>query len=185
MEEPTEIIAKLLPFMDDDPGREGLRRTPERYQNFIEEFFTGARDATFDLTVFDNEGYDEMVVQTNIAFYSVCEHHLLPFFGYGAIAYVPDKKIVGLSKLTRTLEHFSHRLQTQERLTTQVTDFLNERLHPKGVGVTLSARHLCMEMRGVSKPGVKTTTACLKGLFKTNHLTRDEFLHTVQTNLIQ
>lgn len=168
--------------MDKHPGREGLDKTPERYQKFLKEFFT---EKPFDVTVFKNEGYDEMVVQTNIAFYSVCEHHLLPFFGYGAIAYVPDAKIVGLSKLARTLEHFSHRLQTQERLTTEVTEFLEDKLSPKGVGVTLTARHLCMEMRGIRKPGTQTTTSCLRGLFKKNPLTRDEFLQTVQTNLIQ
>ncbi|MGH7193295.1 MAG: GTP cyclohydrolase I FolE [Candidatus Saccharimonadales bacterium] len=180
--EPNEIIAQLLTFMDEHPGREGLSRTPERYQKFLKEFFT---EKPFDVTVFKNEGYDEMVVQTNIAFYSVCEHHLLPFFGHGAIAYVPDAKIVGLSKLARTLEHFSHRLQTQERLTTEVTEFLEAKLKPKGVGVTLTARHLCMEMRGIKQPGAQTTTSCLRGLFKKNPLTRDEFLQTVQTNLIQ
>ncbi len=111
MPEPRDNIAELLAYMDADPSREGLSRTPERYQKFLEEFFT---ERPFSLTVFKNEGYDEMVIQTNIAFYSMCEHHLLPFFGYGAIAYVPDEKIVGLSKLTRTLTHFSRRLQTQE-----------------------------------------------------------------------
>src|SRR5665213_2531985 len=135
MSEPSEIITELLQFMDKDPGREGLRDTPERYQKFIKEFF---EDRPFNLTVFENEGYDEMVIQTNIAFYSLCEHHLLPFFGYGAVAYVPNKKIVGLSKLTRTLNHFSRRLQTQERVTTQVAEFLEEKLQPKGIGVVLT-----------------------------------------------
>jgi len=182
MEEPSAIISKLLPHIDEDPDREGLRATPGRYQKFIKEFF---EDRPFDLTVFANEGYDEMVIQTNIAFYSICEHHLLPFFGYGAIAYIPDQKIVGLSKLTRTLTHFSRRLQTQERITTQVAEFLAEKLQPKGIGVVLSGRHLCMEMRGVEKPGTQTTTSCLKGSFKSNSLTRGEFLQIVQSNLIQ
>ena len=180
--DPSDIITELLLQIDENPQREGLQQTPARYQKFIEEFFT---NRPFDLTVFENEGYDEMVIQTNIAFYSMCEHHLLPFFGYGAIAYIPDKKIIGLSKLARTLTHFSHRLQTQERLTTQVAEFLKDKLQPKGIGVVLTGRHLCMEMRGVEKPGTQTTTSCLKGSFKSNALTRSEFLQIVQSNLIQ
>ncbi len=182
MSEPADLVTELLEFMDKEPRREGLRDTPARYQKFIKEFF---EDRPFNLTVFENEGYDEMVIQTNIAFYSLCEHHLLPFFGYGAVAYIPDKKIVGLSKLTRTLSHFSHRLQTQERITTQVAEFLEEKLQPKGIGVVLTARHLCMEMRGVEKPGAQTTTSCLKGSFKANASTRSEFLQIIQSNLIQ
>jgi GTP cyclohydrolase I len=169
----TSTIQELLAYMDADPLREGLKDTPERYAAFLAEFF---EKQTFELTVFPNEGYDEMIVQASIAFYSICEHHLLPFFGYGSIAYIPNKHIVGLSKLPRTLEHFSHRLQTQERLTTQVAEFLSDKLQPKGVGVILSARHLCMEMRGTEKPGTQTTTSCLKGSFKTNSSTRSEFL---------
>ncbi len=177
-----DSIIELLKYMDPEPGREGLSKTPERYRKFIREFFT---EKPFNFTVFKNESYDEMVIQTNIAFYSMCEHHLLPFFGYGAIAYVPDKHIVGLSKLARTLEHFSRHLQTQERITTQVTEYLQDKLSPKGVGVVLTARHLCMEMRGIQKPGTQTTTSCLKGSFKRNPLTRSEFLQIVQSNLIQ
>jgi GTP cyclohydrolase IA len=182
VEEPSEIIAKLLGHMDKDPAREGLKATPARYQRFIKEFF---EDRPFDFTVFDNEGYDEMVIQTNIAFYSLCEHHLLPFFGYGTVAYIPRDKIIGLSKLARTLDHFSRRLQTQERLTTQVAELLQEKLQPKGIGVVLTARHLCMEMRGIEKPGTQTTTSCLKGSFKANASTRSEFLQIIQSNLIQ
>lgn len=182
MTEPSDIIAQLLKNLDDDPGREGLQKTPERYQRFIKEFF---EHQPLRVTVFENENYDEMVIQTNIAFYSICEHHLLPFFGYGAVAYIPDKKIVGLSKLARTLDHFSRRLQTQERITTQVADFLETKLQPKGIGVVLTARHLCMEMRGVEKPGTQTTTSCLKGSFKSNASTRSEFLQIIQSNLIQ
>jgi len=182
MSGPRDHIAELLEFMDAEPHREGLRKTPVRYEKFIKEFFTAK---PFDVTVFKNEGYDEMVIQTNIPFYSLCEHHLLPFFGYGAIAYVPDEKIVGLSKLARTLDHFSRRLQTQERLTTQVTEFLEGKLKPKGIGVVLTGRHLCMEMRGIEKPGTQTTTSSLRGSFKKNSLTRGEFLQIVQSNLIQ
>jgi GTP cyclohydrolase I len=129
--------------------------------------------------MFDNEGYDEMVLQTNIPFYSICEHHLVPFFGTGAIAYIPDQKIVGLSKLARTLDHFSRKLQNQERITIDVANFLMEALAPKGVGVVLEARHLCMEMRGVQKPGTVTTTSCVKGNFKSRAATRAEFLRIV------
>ena len=183
MSKPSDLIAELLPYLDKQPGREGLQATPDRYERFIKEFFEAP---PFDVTVFANEeGYDEMVVQTNIPFYSLCEHHLLPFFGYGAIAYIPKQKIVGLSKLARTLDHFSRRLQTQERITTQVAEFLEAKLQPKGIGVVLMARHLCMEMRGVGKPGTKTTTSCLQGLFKANASTRSEFLQIIQSNLIQ
>lgn len=182
MSEPSDLISELLKHMDKDPGREGLRKTPARYQKFLKEFFV---EKPFNVTVFKNEGYDEMVIQTNIAFYSMCEHHLLPFFGHGAIAYVPDKHIVGLSKLARVLEHFSRRLQTQERITTQVAGYLQDKLEPQGVGVVLTARHLCMELRGIEKPGTQTTTSCLKGTFKSNALTRGEFLQIVQSNLIQ
>lgn len=182
MSEPSDIIADLLKIIDEDPEREGLRATPARYQRFVKEFF---ESRPFDVTVFENEGYDEMVIQTNIAFYSLCEHHLLPFFGYGAVAYIPNKKIVGLSKLARTLDHFSRRLQTQERITTQVAEFLEDKLEPKGIGVVLTARHLCMEMRGVEKPGTQTTTSCLKGSFKANASTRSEFLQIIQNNLVQ
>lgn len=180
--ETRDIIAELLERLDQEPQREGLKATPDRYQRFVKEFFDVR---PFDMTVFANEGYDEMVVQTNIAFYSICEHHLLPFFGYGAIAYIPDKKVVGLSKLARTLDHFSRRLQNQERITTQVAEYLQQKLEPKGVGVLLNARHLCMEMRGVEKPGTQTKTSCLKGSFKANASTRGEFLQIVQNDLLQ
>lgn len=174
---PSQIITELLPYLDKDPSREGLQDTPKRYEKFLKEFF---EEKPFTLTVFESEGYDEMVIQTNIPFFSICEHHLVPFFGYGAIAYIPDKKIVGLSKLARTLTHFSRRLQNQERITSQTADFLYDTLQPKGVGVILTGRHLCMEMRGVEKPGTETTTSCLRGVFKSNPDTRSEFLQFVR-----
>jgi GTP cyclohydrolase I len=175
--EPADIIKDLLPYLDADHSRDGLHDTPRRYAEFIAEFFNAP---SLDLSVFPNEGYDEMIVESKIAFYSVCEHHLLPFFGYGSIAYIPNKNVVGLSNLARTLEHFSQRLQTQERLTTQVAEFLADKLQPKGVGVILTARHLCMEMRGIKKADTQTTTSCLKGSFKANASTRSEFLQIVQ-----
>ena len=182
MSDLSPIIKQLVEYLDEHPEREGLQDTPRRYAAFVKEFFDVQ---SFDLTVFKNEGYDEMIIQSNIPFYSICEHHLLPFFGYGSIAYIPNEHIVGLSKLARTLDHFSHRLQNQERITTQVAEYLNDRLYPKGVGVILTARHLCMEMRGTKKPGTQTTTSCLKGSFKTKSSTRSEFLQIVQNNLIQ
>ncbi len=165
-------VASILKFID-DPAREGLRQTPKRYQRFLEDFTT---PAPFHPTTFASEGYDEMILQTDIPFYSLCEHHLVPFFGTGVIAYIPNKRIIGLSKLARTLEHFSRRLQNQERITSQVADYLLDTLEPKGVGVILHARHLCMEMRGVRKPGTQTTTSSLRGCFKTRSQTRNEFL---------
>jgi GTP cyclohydrolase I len=166
-------IKALLAEVDTDPSREGLQDTPARYARFIKEF---VNPPEFNPTVFEGEGYDKMIVQDNITFYSLCEHHMLPFFGIGTIGYIPKQKIIGLSKLARTLETFSRRLQNQERITMQVADYLEEILSPKGVGVVLTARHLCMEMRGVSKPNACTTTSTLRGLFKSNSQTRLEFL---------
>ena len=171
------IVSQLIKHMDSNPEREGLVETPMRYEKFLKEFFS---EKPFKLTVFEAEGYDEMVVQTNIPFFSVCEHHLVPFFGFASIAYIPNKKIVGLSKMARMLDHFSRRLQNQERITSQVADLLYKSLDAKGVGVVLSGRHLCMEMRGIEKPGTVSTTSCLRGVFKTNPKTRDEFLKFVQ-----
>ena len=168
--------------MDKDPGREGLHKTPARYQKFVKEFFA---EKPFNVTVFKNEGYDEMVIQTNIAFYSMCEHHLLPFFGYGAIAYVPDKHIVGLSKLARILEHFSRRLQTQERITTQVAEYLQDKLKPQGVGVVLSGAapvHGNARHREARHPDDHLV---LERQFQEELLTAGEFLQIVQSNLIQ
>ena len=169
----ADHIKPIIQQIDAQPNREGLAQTPVRYQRFLEEF---TAPPVFNPTVFDSEGYDEMVIQDNIVFYSLCEHHLLPFFGRGTIAYIPDRKIIGLSKLARTLEHFSRRLQNQERITGQVADYLQEILSPKGVGVILTARHLCMEMRGVSKPNTFSSTSALRGCFSSRPQTRSEFL---------
>lgn len=174
MSDIREYIRSIIESVDDNPDREGLADTPRRYQAFLDEFLSPTE---FNPTVFTNEGYSEMVIQRNITFYSMCEHHLLPFFGTATVAYIPDKKIIGLSKLSRVVDHFSRRLQNQERVTTQIANFLNKELSPKGVGVVLTARHLCMEMRGIEKPGAETTTSCLKGLFKTDASTRSEFLN--------
>ncbi len=173
MDKIEQLTTQLLKEIEPGSLREGLQETPARHAAFWQEFLS---PPGFTPTVFSSEGYDEMVVQTDIPFYSLCEHHLLPFFGVGTVAYIPDKKIIGLSKLARMLEHFSRRLQNQERITNQVAECLQEAVLPKGVGIILTARHLCMEMRGTRKAGVYTTTSALKGVFKSHPQTRGEFL---------
>lgn len=177
MSDIERITRELINAVDQNPDREGLVETPERVARFYEEFFTKHE---LKLTTFENEGYDEMVVQLDIPFYSLCEHHILPFFGVGHVAYIPDTQIVGLSKLSRVLDHFAHRLQNQERITTQVADYLYDILRPRGVGVVLSARHMCMEMRGVRKIGAETTTSSLRGTFKAKEATRAEFFQIIK-----
>ena len=170
-------VTRLLQYFGEDVTREGLQETPKRYVKFFKQFLT---IPDWNFTTFSSEGYDEMIVQTNIPFYSLCEHHIAPFFGYGHIAYVPKDKIVGLSKLARTLDLFAHKLQNQERITTQVAEFLQEKLEAKGVAVSLSAKHMCMEMRGVEKHDTWTTTTKLIGCFKDNHEARLEFFNTIK-----
>lgn len=156
----------------DDPQREGLRDTPKRYIKFLREFTS---HEPFTFTTFDGEGTDEMIVQTGIPFYSLCEHHMAPFFGTAHIAYIPNGKIVGLSKLARCLDHYARRLQNQERITTQVAERLMEELNPKGVAVVLQAEHLCMAMRGVRKNNTVTKTSKMLGAFREDHKARAEF----------
>lgn len=168
-----ESAVKILLSNFDDSEREGLKDTPRRYVNFLTEFLNPPE---FNFTTFDVEKYDQMIIQTNIPFYSLCEHHLAPFFGIGHIAYIPKDKIVGLSKLARVLDKFSRRFQNQERITTQIAEFLIEQLKPKGVAVTLKAQHLCMAMRGVQKHDTWTITSDLHGVFKDDSTTRNEFL---------
>jgi GTP cyclohydrolase I len=160
----------------DNTEREGLKETPKRYIKFLNEFLS---PPAFNFTTFDAEGTDEMIVQTNIPFYSLCEHHLAPFYGVGHIAYIPDKKIVGLSKLARTLELYSRRFQNQERITTQIAERLMNELKPVGVAVVLKAKHLCMSMRGVKKHDTFTTTSKMIGVFKDDLNARNEFLNLV------
>lgn len=169
---PSSAIRTVLEAFD-DPDREGLRETPKRYIKFLTEFLSPPE---FEFTTFDAEGMDQMIVQTDIPFYSLCEHHLAPFFGVGHIAYIPNGKIVGLSKLARTLDLYARRLQNQERITMLVAERLEEELSPRGVAVVIKAQHLCMSMRGVKKPNTYTTTSCLKGMFKDDLNCRNEFL---------
>lgn len=172
----NNIIKNLVQAIDDNHNREGLRRTPERVAKFYEEFLT---NKTLEITTFKNEGYDEMVAQCNIPFYSLCEHHMVPFFGVAHIAYIPNERIIGLSKLSRIIDNFAHRLQNQERITTEITDFLESAVRPNGVAVSMTARHLCMEMRGIRRIGAETTTTSLRGVFKNDERARNEFLQYI------
>lgn len=169
-----ENIKRLLQSLGENTEREGLQMTPKRYIKFLREFLS---PADFNFTVFNAEKTDEMIVQSGIPFFSLCEHHLAPFFGTAAVAYIPNGKIAGLSKLARTVDRFSRRLQNQERIATNIADYIEEQLQPLGVAVLLRARHLCMEMRGVEKQGAESTTSCLRGVFKTDQKCREEFLH--------
>ena len=171
-------VARLLEELGEDPSREGLERTPHRVWESL-SFLTDGYGRELEDVVGDavfEERYDEMVVVRDIEFYSLCEHHMLPFFGRAHIAYVPDGRIVGLSKLPRAVDLFSHRLQVQERLTTQIADALEDVLQPKGVGVVMEAAHLCMMMRGVQKQSSQTMTSAMRGIFKSDPRTRSEFL---------
>lgn len=172
-----EAAATLIMCCDTDSFREGLIETPMRYVKFLDEFLN---PPDFKFTTFANDGKDEMVIVQDIAFYSLCEHHLAPFFGVGHIAYIPNKKIAGLSKIPRTLDMFARRLQNQERIAHQVAETLMEKLNPKGVAVVLKARHLCMEMRGIKKPGAQTTTSAMRGVFETDLNCRQEFLNLIK-----
>ena len=166
-----DSVTLLLRHCGEDPGREGLIDTPKRYVKFLHEF---THPAPFKFTTFTNEGGDDMIVQTGIPFYSLCEHHLAPFFGMASVAYLPKKRIVGLSKLARCVDYHARHLQNQERITFQVAETLRDVLATDGIAVVLKARHLCMEMRGVRKPGTHTITSRLKGSFFDNPATRQE-----------
>ncbi len=175
-----DATKQLLEAMGEDPEREGLRQTPERVAQAYQELFSGYGQKPEDvLTVFDGEDYDEMIVAKNIEFYSMCEHHMLAFFGKAHVGYIPNGKIIGLSKLPRLVEIFSRRLQNQERLTSQIAKSLESLLDAKGVGVVLEAQHLCMMARGVEKQNSVVTTSAQLGLFKTNDKTRSEFLRLI------
>lgn len=173
--EMQNAVKVLLRGVGEDPGREGLLETPERYVKFLRQFLY---PEAFEFKTFDGEKYDEMVVVGNIPFFSLCEHHMAPFFGVGHIAYVPDKKICGLSKLPRTLDFYARRLQNQERITTQVAEYIQEQLKPKGVAVVLEARHLCIEMRGIKKHNVNTHTSKLLGVMN-EAAARSEFFNLI------
>jgi len=178
------LVETILTEIGEDPEREGLLKTPKRVAKAYEYLTSGYnKDITKVLNgAIFSEDYDEMVLVRNIDFYSMCEHHMLPFFGKVHIAYIPDGKIVGLSKLPRIVEVFARRLQVQERMTKEIADTINEHLKPKGVAVVSEAYHMCMMMRGVQKQNSITTTSAFTGEFR-NAETRSEFLRLIGTRL--
>lgn len=167
---------EILKHLGENVEREGLKDTPKRYIKFMKEFL---EPKEFNFTTFDAEGTDEMIIQTNIPFYSICEHHTAPFFGIANVAYIPNEKIVGLSKLSRCVDLYANRFQNQERITTQIAERLQHELNPKGVAVHLKAQHLCMCMRGVKKHDTWTSTSKLLGVFKNDDKARTEFLNFI------
>ncbi len=176
----TAVIA-IIKAIGENPKREGLADTPRRIAEMYEELFAGLKlDPTKELEVGFDEGHQEMVVLKDIPFYSMCEHHFLPFFGTAAIGYLPNGRVVGLSKLARVVEILARRPQLQERLTSQIADTIDKAIHPSGVGVVIKAEHLCMTMRGIKKPGSNMVTSAVRGKFKQSQVTRAEFLSLIQ-----
>jgi len=180
MSDLESFVRGTLEELGEDPQREGLVRTPHRVAKSLRFLTSGYQQEVGEVlndALFAAEGADEMVLVRSIELYSLCEHHMLPFFGKAHVAYLPGDRIVGLSKVARVVDVFARRLQVQERLTVQVAKALEEVLEPKGVGVIIEARHLCMMMRGVQKQNSYTTTSCMLGRFKSDSKTRSEFLH--------
>ncbi len=186
IETPKESIAdlmrKVIAQVGEDPEREGLRKTPERFEKAL-KFLTSGYHQNLD-TVLNGAtfsvSYDEMVVVKDIEFFSLCEHHLLPFFGKAHVAYLPSKRVLGLSKIARLVNMYARRLQIQERMTSQIAAAISEKISPEGVGVIIEARHLCMQMRGVEKQHGQAVTSAMLGSFRHNKQTRDEFLSLVR-----
>jgi GTP cyclohydrolase I len=179
-----QIYTELLQRIGEDPTRDGLLRTPERMEKSTAFLTQGYKQRIEDVlhgALFDVD-YDEMVIVKDIEFYSQCEHHLIPFFGKAHIAYVPQGKVIGLSKIPRIVDVFARRLQVQERLTQQIAEAIDNAIKPQGVGVVLEASHLCMMMRGVQKQHSSTVTSAMLGVFKTQMQTRNEFLTLIRRN---
>jgi GTP cyclohydrolase I len=180
----ADLVRKMIHLVGEDPNREGLRKTPERFEKAF-KFLTGGYLQNVD-TVLNGATfsvhYDEMVVVKDIEFFSLCEHHLLPFFGKAHVAYLPSKRVLGLSKIARLVNMFARRLQIQERMTSQIAEAIQEKISPEGVGVIIEARHLCMQMRGVEKQHGQAVTSAMLGSFRHNKQTRDEFLSLVRSN---
>jgi GTP cyclohydrolase I len=176
-----EIYREIIRRYDADPTRDGLEKTPQRVEKALEFLTRGYKEdphAILQAAMFD-VAYDEMVLVKDVEMYSLCEHHMLPFFGKVHVAYIPDGKVIGLSKIPRLVDVFARRLQVQERLTRQIADAIQEAIHPQGVGVVIEARHLCMMMRGVEKQNSSTVTSAMVGVFL-NHHTRNEFLSLIR-----
>jgi GTP cyclohydrolase I len=175
-------VSTIIEAIGENAKREGLAGTPCRVADMYSEIFAGMEmDARTELAVGFEEGHREMVILRDIPFYSMCEHHFLPFYGVAHVGYVPNAhgRVVGASKLARVVEIFAKRLQLQERMTTQIADTIMEALHPDGVAVVIQAEHLCMTMRGIKKPGANIITSATRGLFRTRAVTRAEFLSLV------
>jgi GTP cyclohydrolase I len=178
----ADLVRRIIKLVGEDPEREGLRKTPERFEKALKFLTSGYHQnaenvlngATFSVC------YDEMVVVKDIEFFSLCEHHLLPFFGKCHVAYLPNKRVIGLSKVARLVNMFARRLQIQERMTSQIAKAIEEKISPEGVGVIVEARHLCMQMRGVEKQHGQAVTSAMLGSFRHNKQTRDEFLSLVR-----
>ncbi|HEY4485707.1 MAG TPA: GTP cyclohydrolase I FolE [Nitrospiria bacterium] len=179
-----DVIERLLKLVGEDPSRDGLLKTPERVARmyeFLTQGYSQDIDRVLNGALFPIK-YDEMVIVKDIDFFSLCEHHLVPFFGKCHVAYLPDKKIVGLSKIPRIVEVFSRRLQVQERLTQQIAETVQDKLKPQGVAVVMEARHLCMMMRGVEKQNATAVTSAMLGVFRARRETREEFLELIRRN---
>jgi GTP cyclohydrolase IA len=180
--EAEAAVRTLIRWAGDDPTREGLQKTPERVVKSYEEFFEGYRQDPEEIlrtTFEETEGYDEMVVLKDIDFHSHCEHHMVPIVGKAYVAYLPDKRVIGISKLARVVEAYAKRLQIQEKMTAQIANAINDVLKPRGVAVIVEAEHQCMTTRGVHKPGVSMVTSTMLGAFRDDALTRREFLAIV------
>ncbi|HOJ63216.1 MAG TPA: GTP cyclohydrolase I FolE [Spirochaetota bacterium] len=181
-----ELIKELLIKLGENPDREGLRKTPQRVKKAYEFLTKGYKQNLDDIVnnaLFQSEN-NEMIIVKDIEFYSLCEHHLLPFYGKCHIGYIPDKRIIGLSKLSRITDFFARRLQIQERLTTQIAETLESILEPIGVGVVIEAYHLCTMMRGVQKQNSYAVTSALRGRFKSDSRTRNEFLNLIRKKIV-
>ena len=176
-----DAVKGILKEIGEDPGREGLKNTPDRVKRLYKEITSGYNQDPKDIIngAIYNIDYDEMVIVKDIEFYSLCEHHMLPFFGKAQVAYIPKKKVIGLSKIPRIVEVYARRLQVQERMTVQIANFLNDTLNPKGVAVVVNGYHLCMAMRGVRKSDANMLTSSMLGAFRKDERTRSEFLSLI------
>jgi len=185
LEELSSIYYKVLKLIGEDPEREGLKRTPSRVAKSLFFLTNGYQQNPCNIinSAKFKEDYKQMVLVKDIDLYSMCEHHMLPFFGKAHIAYIPDGYITGLSKIARVVDAFSRRLQVQERLTTQIRDCIQDCLAPSGVAVVIEAQHLCMQMRGIQKQNSVTTTSAFTGIFLENIQTREEFMHLIASKL--
>ena len=176
-----QAVHDILIAIGEDPSREGIRETPRRIAEMYAEVFRGMKEDPREvLSVGFEEGHNEMVILKDIPFYSICEHHLLPFYGMAHIGYIPKGRVVGASKLGRVVEILAKRPQLQERLTTQIADTIVEALQPQGVAVVIEAEHMCMTMRGVKQPGSNIVTSAMRGSFRTRAVTRTEFLSLIK-----